>query len=111
MEHKYKIKYKVEYGDFAKEDIPAGSGACDKMLVCQILTYPGLGQAFCWGGHNAVAGKELTPGEMFDCWMSLTESMVNDVQLGEELKNALKATHSRMKHFQQRRPNGQSSGS
>lgn len=59
MSHLYKVRYKIEVGQFTKQDIGEDHGGCDELLVCSYVEGKDGSGSYCWLSTNGGEPFEL----------------------------------------------------
>ena len=81
--HKYKLKYywNFENGEFSKEDLEEGEGACDAVLFASIL-YPDDGSySTLFLTVDGRTNETLPDNEIFKVWLMLGKKLMDNKEL------------------------------
>lgn len=75
-EHKYSVKYRIEFGEWTREEIGL-DGGCDQFLLVSIigkLATPGSEVSIAFVSENG-EGEELNGTQLFQIWSTLAGNL------------------------------------
>lgn len=89
--HKYLVKYKVEGGEWDREEVDPskGEGACDAVGIMSLI-YPPDGSLSCvFYGLDGKTKGQLSDNEWFKIWFLLGSNLIKSDKLDSDRKGVV----------------------
>lgn len=81
----YHLTYKItpHPEGIAKEQVPAGDGACDALIVHSLIYPPDGSLSLLTTGTDGRHARDVSPNEMFKVWSLMSKELADNEQLSK----------------------------
>lgn len=100
MNGKYHVTYdaKMHPEGVAKEDIPAGHGACDELLIVSVIHDASGASSTLFSGHNGIKSAPADDAAWFHAWTLMAKNLSESKTLPAAARTLCGIVFENIKH-------------